>query len=241
MGVLNIIINQRIFQLRNRVPSMLMYRILFALVVVLTTFSQSYVIRIPAISWPTKMKQTTLYRRRSSFTNFSVSSARRNSFLQKYSSRNDDASKTLSPSMKEEKHAELISSSKLSLAPMMEYTDRHFRKLVSLVSTKTLCYTEMVAANALVHERMDGKKKILMNDEHVEPDDPYRNQEQSQLDVQEFGYDMSYIRRFLGQYSDATPESIKRHNPTVSHLFILFFFLYCFNFIIIQRFFLLYG
>ncbi|EEC44315.1 predicted protein, partial [Phaeodactylum tricornutum CCAP 1055/1] len=41
----------------------------------------------------------------------------------------------------------------LSLAPMMEYTDRHFRHLVRLVSNRTLLYTEMVAANALANER----------------------------------------------------------------------------------------
>lgn len=125
------------------------------------------------------------------------------------------------PTSKEEKYVELMSSSKLSLAPMMEYTDRHFRKLVSLISTKTLCYTEMVAANALVHERIDAKKKTLMNDGNdglVQPDDSYRNQEQSHLDMEEFGYDMTYIRRFLGQYSDSTPKAIKRHNPTVLQL-----------------------
>lgn len=35
----------------------------------------------------------------------------------------------------------------------MEYTDRHFRHLVRLISDKTLLYTEMVAANAISHER----------------------------------------------------------------------------------------
>ena len=47
----------------------------------------------------------------------------------------------------------LRTNSKLSLAPMMEYTDRHFRHLVRLLSPKTLLYTEMVAANAIAHER----------------------------------------------------------------------------------------
>ncbi|KAL7510206.1 hypothetical protein ACHAXN_007159 [Cyclotella atomus] len=47
----------------------------------------------------------------------------------------------------------LRQNSKLSLAPMMEYTDRHFRHLIRLISDKTLLYTEMVAANAIVHER----------------------------------------------------------------------------------------
>ncbi|KAL3797377.1 hypothetical protein HJC23_010503 [Cyclotella cryptica] len=49
----------------------------------------------------------------------------------------------------------LRENSKLSLAPMMEYTDRHFRHLVRLISHRTLLYTEMVAANAIAHERED--------------------------------------------------------------------------------------
>jgi tRNA-dihydrouridine synthase A len=49
----------------------------------------------------------------------------------------------------------LRENSKLSLAPMMEYTDRHFRHLIRLISDKTLLYTEMVAANAIAHERED--------------------------------------------------------------------------------------
>jgi len=51
------------------------------------------------------------------------------------------------------KYEELMGASKLQLAPMMEYTDRHFRHLVRLISGKTLLYTEMVAANALAHEK----------------------------------------------------------------------------------------
>lgn len=46
-----------------------------------------------------------------------------------------------------------MGASKLQLAPMMEYTDRHFRHLIRLISGKTLLYTEMVAANALAFER----------------------------------------------------------------------------------------
>lgn len=47
------------------------------------------------------------------------------------------------------KQEELHQSSKLSLAPMMDYTTRHFRYLFRLLSKHTLLYTEMVAANAL--------------------------------------------------------------------------------------------
>ena len=52
----------------------------------------------------------------------------------------------------EEKKKQLDESSRLSLAPMMEYTDRHFRHLFRLISKNTLLYTEMVAANAIAHE-----------------------------------------------------------------------------------------
>ena len=39
---------------------------------------------------------------------------------------------------------------KLSIAPMMACTDRHFRYLMRLITQETLLYTEMVTANALV-------------------------------------------------------------------------------------------
>lgn len=47
----------------------------------------------------------------------------------------------------------LQQSSALQLAPMMDYTDRHFRHLIRLLSKQTLLYTEMVSANAVAHER----------------------------------------------------------------------------------------
>mmetsp|Transcript_24222 Transcript_24222/g.24494 ORF Transcript_24222/g.24494 Transcript_24222/m.24494 type:complete len:400 (+) Transcript_24222:38-1237(+) len=46
-----------------------------------------------------------------------------------------------------------------SVAPMMEYTDRHLRFLLRLISSKAVLYTEMVAANALV--RSDDKYRFL--------------------------------------------------------------------------------
>ncbi len=39
----------------------------------------------------------------------------------------------------------------LSVAPMMDCTDRHCRYLLRLVSRRTLLYTEMITANALIH------------------------------------------------------------------------------------------
>ena len=44
---------------------------------------------------------------------------------------------------------------RLSVAPMMDCTDRHFRYLVRLVTRHTLLYTEMVTGAALVHGRRD--------------------------------------------------------------------------------------
>src|SRR3954469_14502363 len=40
---------------------------------------------------------------------------------------------------------------KISVAPMMDYTDRHCRYLLRLLSPHALLYTEMVTAQALVH------------------------------------------------------------------------------------------
>jgi len=40
---------------------------------------------------------------------------------------------------------------RLSVAPMMDCTDRHFRYLARLLTRRTLLYTEMVAAGAVLH------------------------------------------------------------------------------------------
>jgi tRNA-dihydrouridine synthase len=39
----------------------------------------------------------------------------------------------------------------LSIAPMMDWTDRHFRYFARLLSRHTLLYTEMVTTGALIH------------------------------------------------------------------------------------------
>jgi len=77
----------------------------------------------------------------------------------------------------------LRTNSKLSLAPMMEYTDRHFRHLVRLLSPKTLLYTEMVAANAIAHER----------------DNALTSSKSDSKSLVDTNFDPSYILRFLGQ------------------------------------------
>jgi len=40
---------------------------------------------------------------------------------------------------------------RLSVAPMMDHTDRHFRYLLRLISRRTLLYTEMITSGALLH------------------------------------------------------------------------------------------
>jgi len=54
-----------------------------------------------------------------------------------------------------EKLATLNHAQTLSLAPMMEYTDRHFRHMLRLITKNTLLYSEMVTANALAWEMQE--------------------------------------------------------------------------------------
>lgn len=43
----------------------------------------------------------------------------------------------------------------LSVAPMMDRTDRHFRRLLRLISRHTLLYTEMITCPAILHGDLD--------------------------------------------------------------------------------------
>jgi len=40
---------------------------------------------------------------------------------------------------------------RLSVAPMMNHTDRHFRTLLRLISRHVMLYTEMITTGALLH------------------------------------------------------------------------------------------
>lgn len=51
-----------------------------------------------------------------------------------------------------------IKQHKFSIAPMMEYTDRHMRTLQRLMSTEAVLYTEMVTTNALVRNTHDTRR-----------------------------------------------------------------------------------
>jgi tRNA-dihydrouridine synthase A len=101
----------------------------------------------------------------------------------------DDAKIVKLPLSYDEKYAQLMSASKLSLAPMMEYTDRHFRHLVRLISSRTLLYTEMVAANALCHEQ----RRATQDPSATYDDDSIASTIHSSLS------NYSYLHRFLGQ------------------------------------------
>ena len=91
---------------------------------------------------------------------------------------------------------------------MMEYTDRHFRHMVRLISGRTLLYTEMVTANAIVHERDGAQSRRRESGGRGRGgsggDDSGGGEGEASEDSER--YDASYLRRFLGQGSSAPLE-----------------------------------
>jgi len=82
---------------------------------------------------------------------------------------------------------------KLSIAPMMDCTDRHFRMIMRKISSEALLYTEMIVAQSLFHT--DKKEKFLdfNNEEHpisiqFGGDDPEILKEAARM-AQDWGYD----------------------------------------------------
>lgn len=81
---------------------------------------------------------------------------------------------------------------KFSIAPMMEWTDRHCRFFHRTITSRALLYTEMVTADAIIHgdqERLLGFSK----EEHplalqLGGSDPEKLQEATEI-ANEFGYD----------------------------------------------------
>ncbi len=55
---------------------------------------------------------------------------------------------------------------RLSIAPMMDYTDRHFRRVLRPLTRTTLFYTEMINANAIVR---GGREDLLAYDTDEHP------------------------------------------------------------------------
>ncbi|WP_295402409.1 tRNA-dihydrouridine synthase, partial [uncultured Thiocystis sp.] len=47
--------------------------------------------------------------------------------------------------------ASLTQARRLAIAPMLDWTDRHFRFFLRLITRHTLLYTEMVTTGALLH------------------------------------------------------------------------------------------
>lgn len=121
------------------------------------------------------------------------------------------------PQIREQKYRELMDASTLSLAPMMEYTDRHFRHLVRLISSRTLLYTEMVAANAIAHERADRISDYKQQQQTKSSSGDNDNDNDDDATV---NYDDRYLRRFLAQSVVVAPqqESATAEGPCVLQL-----------------------
>jgi tRNA-dihydrouridine synthase A len=81
---------------------------------------------------------------------------------------------------------------RFSIAPMMEYTDRHERYFLRLISRRALLYTEMITAEAVIHG--DARRLLAFSPaEHpialqLGGSDPERMARAAEIG-QEFGYD----------------------------------------------------
>ena len=82
---------------------------------------------------------------------------------------------------------------KLSIAPMMDCTDRHFRMIMRKISSKALLYTEMIVAQSLIYTNQ--KERFLNFNEEEHPisiqlggDNPKILKEAAQI-AQDWGYD----------------------------------------------------
>ena len=62
--------------------------------------------------------------------------------------------------------------SRLCLAPMMDYTGRHFRTMIRLISSNILTCTEMVAANDLLSNKSNDNIQHLLGQSTIIPEGP---------------------------------------------------------------------
>ncbi|WP_051201905.1 tRNA dihydrouridine(20/20a) synthase DusA [Ferrimonas senticii] len=53
------------------------------------------------------------------------------------------------------RNATAFAASRFSIAPMLDWTDRHYRYMARLISKHTLLYTEMVTTGAIIHGKGD--------------------------------------------------------------------------------------
>ncbi len=86
-----------------------------------------------------------------------------------------------------------LANYRLSIAPMMDCTDRHFRVLMRQITKKSLLYTEMIVAKALHYSK--NRNKLLDFDEIEHPisiqlggDNPQLLAEAAQI-AEDWGYD----------------------------------------------------
>ncbi|KGF88244.1 tRNA dihydrouridine(20/20a) synthase DusA [Prochlorococcus marinus] len=82
---------------------------------------------------------------------------------------------------------------KLSIAPMMDCTDKHFRMIMRKISTEALLYTEMIVAQSLVYSNKKEKFLDFNNEEHpisiqFGGDDPEILKEAARM-AEDWGYD----------------------------------------------------
>jgi len=82
---------------------------------------------------------------------------------------------------------------KLSIAPMMDCTDKHFRMIMRKISSKALLYTEMIVAQSLVYTNKKEKFLDFNREEHpisiqFGGDNPVILKEAARM-AQDWGYD----------------------------------------------------
>ncbi len=82
---------------------------------------------------------------------------------------------------------------KISIAPMMDCTDSHFRMIMRKISSKALLYTEMIVAQSLIYTNNKGRFLNFNEEEHplsiqFGGDNPEHLKEAAKM-AQDWGYD----------------------------------------------------
>lgn len=82
---------------------------------------------------------------------------------------------------------------KISVAPMMDCTDRHFRMIIRKISSKALLYTEMIVAQSLIYTEKRERFLDFNSEEHplsiqFGGDNPKMLEEAAKM-AQDWGYD----------------------------------------------------
>ncbi len=82
---------------------------------------------------------------------------------------------------------------KISVAPMMDCTDKHYRMIIRKISSKALLYTEMIVAQSLIYSAKKEKFLDFNSEEHplsiqFGGDDPVMLKDAARM-AQDWGYD----------------------------------------------------